>query len=140
MDENSPNLEIIMNGCCYSCKLWKSAKIKQALFDVKRVISDEEIIVEFDGKQLRMRTWKYSITEFVKELINGIKDGSVRYCNGRLIKPWDFCVKFEPRIIKMEIDISSGEEYESAYLTCWTEEGCPFKERCYKEQHHSYFG
>jgi hypothetical protein len=43
-------------------------------------------------------------------------------------------------ILKKERDISSGEEYEAAYLTCWTDEGCPFKEQCYKEQRYSYFG
>ncbi|MDI6884864.1 MAG: hypothetical protein QMD22_00655 [archaeon] len=115
-----------MKGCCYSCNQWKFAKIKQAVFDVKKEFTGEEIIFEFGGREIRIPSWKYSITESMNELIKGIKDGSVRYCNERLIRPWDFCDKIEPK-------------YESAYLSCWTGEGCPFKERCYKECSQSYF-
>jgi hypothetical protein len=131
-------IEMTMSGCCYSCKWWEFAKIKQAIFDVKKEFSGEEITVEFGGKEIRIPSWEYSITKSVDELIKGIKDGSVRYCNVRLVRPWSCCDRFDPRIVKKEININSGEEYEAAYLSCWTEEGCPFKERCYKERRYSY--
>ena len=103
---------------------------------------DEEIIIEFGGRRVKIPSWEYSIDESMKKIIEGIKEGSIRYCNERLIRPWDSYECFEPRIMMKEVDINTGEECKSSYLACWTEEGCPFKERCYKEQkeHNYYFG
>jgi hypothetical protein len=129
-----------MLGCCYSCKYWKDAKIRRAIFDVKREFKgDEEVTIEFGGKKVKIPSWSYHIDESMKKIIEGIKEGSVRYCNDHLIRPWDSYGCFEPRITVKEVDINTWEERESSYLACWTEEGCPFKERCYKEQKDNYY-
>lgn len=129
-----------MSGCCYSCKHWESANIRQVVTDVKKDFrDDEEIIIELGGEKIRMRSWKYSMDESTKEFVEGIREGSIGCCNERLIKPWSSCEDFEPRITIKE-DIGLEEESDAAYLACWTSEGCPFKEKCYKNSSYSYLG
>lgn len=126
--------------CCYSCKHWERAVVKKAMFDVKRTKSDEVIVIEVLGRRVEVPAWNYEIDEAVKELVEGIRRGSVGYCYGRIIRPWDAYECFEPRFVFEDYDEEEDEYVEEAYLACWTAEGCPFKEECYKKRNYPYFG
>ena len=79
---------------------------------------NEEIIIEFGGRKVKIPSWSYHIDESMKKIIEAIREGSIKYCNERMIRPWDNYECFEPRIMVKEVDINTGEECESSYLAC----------------------
>jgi hypothetical protein len=101
------------------------------MVDVKKVESEEIVTIEFEGERVEFSGWKYSMDSSSKGILDGIEEGSIGYCKGKIIRPWDEYECYEPRLTTIETYIDSYESFETAYLACWTKEGCPFKEKCY---------
>ena len=115
--------------CCYSCKRWEDIKIKRSSIDAEQVQDNEIVTIECDNEKIEISGWQHNISS--EDLVEAIREDSIGFCNGQIVRAWDRYECFKPKFSGMEVDTDSYEQFETGYLACWAGDGCPFKEKCY---------